>query len=162
MAGVRNLDKNNIGELIERYSKTSFYVNKMGELLIKEQIGNTLTNDQFYTLRFIRAKEGRCTSTELAEAFYVNKSAITAIIKRLTDKNLIERTRDKGDRRLVYLALTDEGNELFLNTEQKIQKVVESIITKFDEREVTAFLGAYEKLSSILIDMKENVQEDHL
>ncbi|RFU60109.1 MarR family winged helix-turn-helix transcriptional regulator [Bacillus sp. V59.32b] len=146
-----------VQELIDRYLWVSFHVWKMGESLIKEQISDDLTNDQHYTLRFIRQKE-KCTSTDLADAFNVNKSAITAIMTRLTDKGLIQRTRDKNDRRFVYLTLTKKGNELFIQTEQKIQKLVESFITKFDNEEIASFIGTYEKLSNILIDMNREVQ----
>ncbi|RFU61048.1 MarR family winged helix-turn-helix transcriptional regulator [Peribacillus glennii] len=147
-----------IQDLIDRYLWVSFYVSKMGESLIKEQINEDLTNDQHYTLRFIRQR-GKCTSTDLAKAFNVNKSAITAIIARLVDKGLIERTRDKRDRRVVYLALTEYGNQLFLQTEQKINKHVESLITSFDDEEIQSFIGTYEKLSNILIDMNKRIQE---
>ncbi|RDU38995.1 MarR family transcriptional regulator [Neobacillus piezotolerans] len=124
-------------------------------MMIKGQIGSDLTNDQHYVLRYIR-KKGECTSTELAEVFGVNKSAITAIITRLTDKGLVKRTRDEGDRRIVYLALTDEGINLFENAEQRIHALVEKMITKFEQEEITAFINTYEKLLGILTELESN------
>jgi DNA-binding MarR family transcriptional regulator len=144
---------NLIQELIDRYVAVSFTVNKKAESLIKEQIGDELTNDQHYILRYIH-RSGETTSTELADAFEVNKSAITAIINRMADRKLIKRTRDDDDRRVVYLTLTDAGNTLFEKTEEKISGLVESIITKFDEKEIQSFLNTYEKLADILLKMK--------
>lgn len=145
-----------IQELIDRYIAVSFKVTKKAESLIKEQIGDDLTNDQHYILRYIYQTE-ECTSSELAEVFKVNKSAITAIINRMADRGLIKRTRDESDRRVVYLTLTDEGNILFEKTEDRIHCLVESIITKFNIDEIQHFIQTYEKLADIL-NSNEKVQ----
>jgi len=135
--------------LINRYIEVSNAVNKKAEALMKQEIEDDLTNDQHYTLRYIY-QVGKCTSTELAEKFFVNKSAITAIINRLTEKGLIMRERDDEDRRVIYLSLTEKGRDLFLKVEERIHQFVECFITKFDDDEIEAFIATYEKLSNIL------------
>lgn len=146
-----------IKELVDHYINVSFSVNKIGESLVKEQIGSDLTNDQHYTLRYIN-KVGTCTSSELAEVFDVKKSAITAIITRMWEKGLIQRTRDENDRRVVYLTLTDKGNELFLNTEERIHALVESFISRFEQSEIVQFLKTYDKVNEILLERKSKVE----
>ncbi|MBT2659546.1 MarR family transcriptional regulator [Bacillus sp. ISL-45] len=146
-----------IKDLVDHYIHVSFSVNKIAEGLIKEEIGSDLTNDQHYTLRYID-KVGTCTSSELAEVFDVKKSAITAIITRLWEKGLIQRERDENDRRLVYLSLTDKGNELFRKTEERIQALVGSFIEKFDQDEIVQFLKTYDKLNDILTERKSRVE----
>jgi DNA-binding MarR family transcriptional regulator len=143
-----------IEELINRYLSVSFSVTKKGENLIKDSIGDFITYDQHYTLRYIH-RVGICTSTELAEAFEVKKSAITAIINRLTEKELIMRTRDENDRRVIYLTLTEKGTDLFIKTDEKIRKLVESIITSFEESEIVTFIETYEKLNTLLVNLKD-------
>ncbi|MFB3161813.1 MarR family transcriptional regulator [Neobacillus sp. 179-J 1A1 HS] len=148
------MDKKVIQELIDRYVSVSFEVNKKAEALIKNQIEEDLTIDQHYIIGYIQKSE-ECTSTELAEAFEVNKSAITAIINRLADRGLIERTRDENDRRVVYLTLSEKGKELIQKTQEKVHLLVESFITRFDEAEITNFINTYEKLALILTNMKK-------
>ncbi|MEK5441269.1 MULTISPECIES: MarR family winged helix-turn-helix transcriptional regulator [unclassified Fredinandcohnia] len=147
--------KTNIKELVDLYVDVSFSVNTIADSLVKEQLGTELTNEQHYTLRYIN-KVGSCTSTELAEVFEVKKSAITAIINRLFEKGLIDRSRDENDRRLVYLTLSDRGEKLFLKTEERVNKLVESIIGEFSEEEIVQFLKTYEKLNGILQKIKQN------
>ncbi|WP_099352607.1 MarR family winged helix-turn-helix transcriptional regulator [Fredinandcohnia onubensis] len=147
--------KTNIKELVDLYVDVSFSVNTIADSLVKEQLGTELTNEQHYTLRYIN-KVGSCTSTELAEVFEVKKSAITAIINRLFEKGLIDRTRDENDRRLVYLTLSDRGEKLFLKTEERVNNLVESIIGEFSEEEIVQFLKTYEKLNGILQKIKQN------
>lgn len=148
-----------IKDLVDRYIAVQFSVSKKAETLVKEQIGSDLTSDQHYTLRYIYQIES-CTSSELAEVFEVKKSAITAIITRLWEKGLIQRTRDENDRRVVYLTLTDKGNELYLKTEERIHKLVESFITKFDQSEIEQFINTYEKLNQVLIEIKTDRVEE--
>ena len=100
-----------IKDLVDRYIAVSFSVEKKAASLVKNQIGSDLTNDQHFTLRYIN-RAGSCTSSELAEVFDVKKSAITAMITRMWEKGLIQRTRDENDRRVVVLALVGhEGDE---------------------------------------------------
>jgi DNA-binding MarR family transcriptional regulator len=143
----------NIKELVDRYIAVSLSVEKKAGALVKDQIGSDLTNDQHFTLRYIN-QVGTCTSSELAEVFDVQKSAITAIIQRLWEKGLIQRTRDEKDRRVVYLTLTDKGKELYDKAEERIHNLVESLITKFDHSEIQQFIETFEKLNQVLINIK--------
>ncbi|MDF0728105.1 MarR family transcriptional regulator [Cytobacillus sp. S13-E01] len=153
------MSSNNIKDLVDRYIEVSFSVNKKAESLVKEQIGSDLTNDQHYTLRYMN-RVGTCTSSELAEVFDVKKSAITAIINRMWEKGLIQRTRDENDRRVVYLTLTNKGNELFKQTEQRVHNLVESLITRFDSKEIQQFIETFEKLNQVLLENKDDKAEE--
>lgn len=143
----------NIDDLVERYLSVSFIVMRKAAALVKCELDEDMTNDQYYLLRYIM-KKGKCTSTELASIFGVNKSAITAMTNRLVEKGLLQRTRDQNDRRVVYLTLTERGDEWIVKTEEKIHKLVESFITKFSEKEIEAFIQTYEKLACILQEME--------
>lgn len=66
------MNKDQVTELIHRYTKVSFIVNRMAESLIKDQLSDALTNGQFYMLRYIQ-EQGTCTSSNLAEAFLLIK-----------------------------------------------------------------------------------------
>ncbi len=145
----------NIQDLIDKYIDLNFSIQRKGQLLIREQISDELTNDQQYILRYIN-KAGSCTSTELAEHFDVKKSATTAIINRMWEKGFIKRTRDEKDRRVVYLTLTDKGNEFYEQAEKRIYKLVESFIKQFSQEEISQFMHTYEKLNQIMTKSKDN------
>ncbi|MFB6467487.1 MarR family winged helix-turn-helix transcriptional regulator [Cytobacillus sp. Hz8] len=153
------MEEERIKELINRYTQVSFIVAKRAGALIKGQMANDLTDDQFYILRHIH-RSSKITSTELAEIFEVKKSAITAIINRLVDKGLVERKRDPADRRIVYLSLSKTGSELFAKTEKKINRLVAMFLKNLEADEIEAFLHTYEKLSDILLDIKEDNLEE--
>lgn len=153
------MDADMQNKLIRRYESVSFSVVKKVEYLMKDEISEDLTNDQHAMLRFIQ-NYGPCTSTALADAFFVKKSAITAIINRLNEKGLITRQRDDNDRRVVYLTLSERGKKIYNESERKIHQLVEDMITKFSDDEITSFINTYEKLSKTLDHMIEQSKEE--
>ncbi|XWN53576.1 MarR family transcriptional regulator [Anoxybacillus flavithermus] len=142
-----------IQQFIERYLSVSFLVNKRGAALMKCELDD-ITHDQYYVLRYIY-KRGVCTSTELADVFAVNKSAITAMTNRLVEKGMIARGKDEDDRRIIALSLTEKGEQWLVETERKVYELVETIMTKLSHEEIEQFIQTYEKLAMILQEMEE-------
>lgn len=77
----------------------------------------------------------------------------------MAERGLIERTRDQNDRRVVYLTLTEEGKMLYQTCQEKIEQLVASIITQFEEVEIKNFIHTYEKLAAILDKKREEMEE---
>jgi len=150
-----------IKEVVDRYVDINFSVNRKLDYLIRMEIGDTLTCEQHYTMRYIHQVTS-CTSSELAQVFGVNKSAVTSIINRLFERELINRTRDEKDRRVVYLTLTAKGETVFLKMEERIQRLVESIINQFNDDEIQTFLATFEKLDRLIDESKETHREEKL
>ncbi|WP_400243095.1 MarR family winged helix-turn-helix transcriptional regulator [Niallia sp. JL1B1071] len=148
------INRTDINHIIDRYVSINFSVNRKFDQLIRQEIGDVLTTEQHFTMRHIN-NVNVCTSTELAIVFGVKKSAITPIINRLVEKGWVERTRDEKDRRVIYLTLTPEGKVIFGEMEKKIQSVIESVISKFDQTEIQNFLDTYAKLDGLIEGNKD-------
>ncbi|WP_419875690.1 MarR family winged helix-turn-helix transcriptional regulator [Candidatus Pristimantibacillus sp. PTI5] len=140
------MDRALLKDIIDRYEAANFLVNRRLNAMIRELMPDDLTVDQFSTLRYLRSRE-KCTSSELADIFCVGKSSITAIITRLFDKNLIERLPDEKDRRVIYLALTQEGKQVCDRMEDKIHVLLAKYIERFPEQEAMKFIETFEKLA---------------
>lgn len=138
-------------QIIDRYEAATFVVNRRVNAMIREMMPGELTIDQFATLRYLRAQK-MSTSSELADIFCVGKSSITAIVTRLSDKNLIKRLPDDKDRRVIYLALTEEGVQICDLMEEKIQQLLSKYMKHFDEQEATAFINTFEKLAKEMMN----------
>ncbi len=50
--------------------------------------------------------------TKLAEVFFMTRSAISKLTKRLIEKNLIESYRKQGNKKEIYFKLTEQGKTL--------------------------------------------------
>ncbi|MEK4748828.1 MarR family transcriptional regulator [Niallia circulans] len=143
------INRAEINQIIDRYVSINFSVNRKFDQLIRQEIGDVLTTEQHFTMRHINNVEV-CTSTELAIVFGVKKSAITPIINRLVEKGWVERTRDEKDRRVIYLTLTSAGKVIFGEMEKKIQSVIVSVISQFDQAEIQNFIDTYAKLDRLI------------
>lgn len=118
---------------------------------MKDCIPETLTNDQFLMLRLINFQP-RCTSTYLAESALVAKSSITAIVSRLEEAGMIERSRDESDRRQIYLSLTDKGRQSFAQSERMVQDLVSPYLNHFEVRDIETFVTMFETLAERMQD----------
>jgi DNA-binding MarR family transcriptional regulator len=155
------VDKELLQMIIERYEEVSFTVNRRLNALIRKEMADELTLDQYSTLRYIR-KHGSCTSSELSDIFCVGKSSITAIITRLFDKQLIARMPDEKDRRVTYLTLTTEGEHMMDEMEKRIQETLARIMNHFDKQEAVQFIKTFEKLAVVLTEQEGKVLGDRV
>ena len=146
---ILEMDSHNFQHWYERYMEASMLVmRRMNEELFEEAPGK-LTEEQYQILRYI-SKKGECTSTELADAFRVGRSSITAMITRLVNRDVLSRRRDETDRRVVYLSLTPEGRGSFASCENKVKEVVSSYLNHFEAQEAETFVATFEKLARLI------------
>ncbi|NGZ75564.1 MarR family winged helix-turn-helix transcriptional regulator [Saccharibacillus alkalitolerans] len=139
----------NAKQLIDRFLGSWLSIEREFGALVRSQMQEDMTSDQYYLLQTI-IQRGPCTSSELADAFKVVKSSITAIVTRLVDRGLIERTRNEQDRREVYLTLTERGREMAVQAEQRITESFAKYLKHFSEDEVETVLAAFDRLAMLV------------
>lgn len=82
-----------------------------------------LTGQQSLVLRLL-LNNGSMSSADLSRLMYVTPSNMTGIIDRLERKDLIERVRKEGDRRVALITLTDTGKQLSERIPDSIEKKI--------------------------------------
>ncbi|GAB6158431.1 hypothetical protein JCM39194_16310 [Desulfotomaculum varum] len=107
-----------------------------------------LTQPQFMVLGFLKNKP--CTVTEIAAMMGVQPSAITAILDRMEKSGFIQRERDKQDRRLVIVNITDKGQETFAKAQEKRLAILTRYFSYLEREELEQLICIYEKLARIL------------
>jgi DNA-binding MarR family transcriptional regulator len=68
-----------------------------------------LTAAQWHPLWKLK-RDGPSTAQEMAREMDIDAGAMTRLIDRMVAKGLVERTRSSSDRRVVTLALSDDGD----------------------------------------------------
>jgi MarR family transcriptional regulator, organic hydroperoxide resistance regulator len=89
------------------YSTTHAYVNAYAPLL--EELG--LTYPQ-YLVMLVLWEEDRQTVKALGERLFLDSGTLTPLLKRLQTADLVKRSRDPADERLVRVSLTKSGTAL--------------------------------------------------
>ena len=85
--------------------------------------------------------------TKLAETFYMTRSAISKITKKLIEKDLIESYQKNGNKKEIYFRLTNKG--------KSINKIHEKLHNEFQERDKFVFEDITEEQLDIMIRFVE-------
>src|SRR5437764_7027210 len=70
-----------------------------------------LSTRQFWALQQLDREQG-CSMVDLSRLLLTDKSNVTGIVDRLERLNLVTRTPDPHDRRVILITLTPEGQHL--------------------------------------------------
>jgi DNA-binding MarR family transcriptional regulator len=104
----------------------------------------------FGTGRGIEAGEpGRATHSELAKRCLITPATLTGIVSTLEKAGYVRRERDKADRRVVWLLLTDSGEERATEIGARFAAVNEALTRDLDSE-------LEQSLRSFLITVIEN------
>ncbi|TRZ38017.1 MarR family transcriptional regulator [Niallia circulans] len=87
-------------------------------------------SSEVHCIEFI-GKNADSNVTKLAESFFMTRSAISKITKKLLDKGLIESYQKPENKKEIYFRLTEEG--------QAINKVHDDLHQAFRERDKAVF-----------------------
>lgn len=116
----------------------------------KEENDLNLPAAQSFVLRMI-AKNPDIALTELAEMIQVGKSAMSGIVDRLVQAELIERKRSESDRRTLKIKVTQKGEEQAKEIHKFYIKKMEGLMT-ISEEEVTQLLALHQTIITKLQD----------
>jgi MarR family transcriptional regulator, organic hydroperoxide resistance regulator len=105
-----------------------------------------LTLAQLKSLLFIASKE-KTNFKKLAEALGVTPPNITGIIDRLVEQDLVSRTENTEDRRVMLLQLTEKGRDLLNHLRENRFNITTQVLAHLSNDELSLQLKA---LNSVL------------
>ncbi|MGU7367071.1 MarR family transcriptional regulator [Bacillus cereus] len=85
--------------------------------------------------------------TQLAEAFYVTRGAISRMTKKLIQKGLVESYQKSENKKEIYFKLTEQGKEIY--------KIHEKLHKEFQERDKAVFEQVTEEEFDSIISFVE-------
>src|SRR5580658_1985803 len=135
-------DEMAIGHLIGR-ARSALLTGLDGEL---EQFG--LTGAQFAVLKNV-ADGTADTAADLCRTMHYDTGSMTRMLDRLEEKSVLRRERCTQDRRVVYLRITDSGNDLLPRLRAAAVHVLSRHLAGFSLAEV-------ESLKHYLVRMIDN------
>ncbi|MCU5709245.1 MarR family transcriptional regulator [Bacillus cereus] len=88
--------------------------------------------------------------TQLAEAFYVTRGAISRMTKKLIQKGLVESYQKSENKKEIYFRLTEQGKEIYKiheNLHKEFQERDKSVFEQVTEEEFNSIISFVEKYS---------------
>lgn len=130
-----------------------FLVQKSLLTSIKE---SGLTPGQPKILDYLKNHDG-CVQKEIARGCHIEPASITVILKGMESKGYIERKMLGGDRRSLYVFLTDKGKQYVEYLNEKFDKVESVALKNFSDDEKEQF---NDLLMRVYENMIDNDKED--
>ncbi len=96
------------------------------------------------------AKENGLMITEISKILNLPPSAVTPVINRLEERNLIIRKNSPVDRRIVLVELTDRGHEFFKKRQEFFFRKAVQLCNYLGEEDAREFVRLFKKASEFM------------
>ncbi len=108
-----------------------------------------LTSSQAMVVGILNGS-GKMKINELSRSLGFTNSTLSGIIDRLEKHKIVERSRSKEDRRVVYASLSSKFDEFHQDYRSKANKNIEKIIKKGTPEEIDAIMNGLNVLKRLL------------
>ena len=106
-----------------------------------------ITETQYNSLRILRgAGEHGLTCSEVAERLISHDPDITRLLGRMERDDLVVRTRDPKDRRVVLTRITRQGRDKLKDLDRVVEMTVDRLLAHMNEDELRTMIGLLEKI----------------
>lgn len=103
----------------------------------------------FYTL-YVLGAYGQKNMTDLGEACNMKKQQTTKVVDKLNDLGLAHRIYSKQDRRVIEIAITEQGKQFLMTQVYSGADRLFEQLAQMDEETQESFFSAIEVLNPIL------------
>lgn len=108
-----------------------------------------INHSQYLILKCLSCS-GPQKAARLAEVTELTPGAVTAATDKLVAEGYAERGGDETDRRVVYLAITLKGKELFQSFTREQNQVTKKFFQGLPEEDIAHLIRIYHKISDNL------------
>jgi DNA-binding MarR family transcriptional regulator len=116
-----------------------------------EQVTRThLSPSQFHSLAVLYQRNSLPMS-ELAGLLKMSKQQLTPVVAKLTEYQLVERTFDENDRRIVRIQITDKGRTTYQSVFVEIRRKFTDKLSRLPETSLDELELLLDRMSRILL-----------
>jgi DNA-binding MarR family transcriptional regulator len=123
-------------------------------------LGQSLSMAHVHVM-FALHKHGRMRMSELASALDISVANATGIVTRMEERGLLARSRDAVDRRVVNVALSDEGRQLLENMDRRRREFFTLLLSRLSVDELTGLRNGMRAMFRATGEAMAERQADH-
>lgn len=120
-----------------------------------------LTQTEFRLIREIvmEKEQGKnIISSELARRLGITRSAVSQLVTKLEERDIVKRTASPTDRKIAYVCLSDSALAIFDKQCAQANDFVERVVAKFGEERINFLIEEYDKLVEAVNETKKEMQ----
>ncbi|MEL9970684.1 MAG: MarR family transcriptional regulator [Metallosphaera sp.] len=129
----------------------------------KRELNNRLESHGFSYVDFLilmQVKDSPKSMVYLAKEVLMTQAGITAAIDRLEEKGLVKRERDKEDRRIINVQITERGVKATEEAIQVFNELAVDLVKDLSDEDKAKLVELLDKLLEKLMKGKINVEPD--
>jgi len=112
----------------------------------KNLVGADLTSAELRILRVLRDR-GSCPMNRFSSETLLSQPTITGVVDKLEERGLVERVRNKEDRREILIAITQKGTAILAKGEDLHKAFVERSLSVLTAEEMEQLAVLMKKLA---------------
>lgn len=119
---------------------------------------NELSSNQ-QLLMYLIGKKQILRVKELAYYMNISASAVSQMIAKLEQLELVERTINEDNRRQTQLRVLERGESVLLEMEEKRHMIIGKYLTKLSEKDLISMRDAFSNLNTLMQDREKEGEE---
>lgn len=135
-----------VAEIMDNIRRVFQVVNEQSKRVERE---TGLTGPQVWGIKVI-AEQGTIRVSDLARKMYLHPTTVVGILDRLEKRGLVRRSRSEEDRRVVDVALTEEGRVLVARSPEVASNKITHGLESLSVPELTIIYHGLDRLAGIL------------
>lgn len=106
---------------------------RIGSIVISNK---EITRSHVSLMRYLKI-DGPCKMSDLGIMLYIPNPNVTVLVEKLVEFNMVKRTLDKNDRRVIYIELTKIGGDFLQECTEKMKSAFCKSMQKFNSDDLT-------------------------
>lgn len=124
-----------------------------GKAIITEEFQD-ISNNDMHIIEAIGIQQKKNMSA-VARELSVTVGTLTIAINNLVKKGYVDRMRGEKDRRVVYISLTEKGEQAYRHHEQFHKEMIQAMLADMSEEEAGVLVRALTNLNEFFRGMAE-------
>lgn len=121
---------------------------KIVKMPIQKKIGD-LSHGEMSILGFLTFGTDGISAGELSEKLNLTTPRIASALNSLSKKGYIERSRNRNDKRVVIVNVTESGKKVLLEQREEAIMMMEQLLQQLGEKDAKEFLRILKRITEI-------------
>jgi DNA-binding MarR family transcriptional regulator len=118
--------------------------------IVKTGFGITGQQAAQYRVLGVLKKTGPLPMSEVGKRLYISKPYMTVLVDTLMEQALVERHPDPRDRRVIQIAITDQGKTHLSQSVHLYKKDLKEFLSTLSEKDLSVLCRSLEQLHTVL------------
>ena len=122
-----------------------------------------LNKTEFRLLRevIMEREAGRdIISSELARRLGVTRSAISQLVTKLEERDIVRRVDALDDKKIAYVRLSNKALTVYNEQCEQANKLIEKVVEEFGEERLKSLIAQYDELASIFARVQKEMRRE--